>query len=321
MIARSVRIPHLSLPRPSGSQLLIVAGSVIGGLAAAASVVAPRVDRPLFAALATLCLCLVALRRPQHAIVGVMVFLPFLGLARRILIPVAGWSGNDPLLLIAPMLSVLLVTRLFVRGTPLGGDLLSNLIVALLALTVLETAHSRRRRPPGRRHRPPVPRCAAPRQFTARQPFVRRLVVILLPVLMIVSLVIALYGLRQTSVGLLSWDSQWLQVSGYAALRVGNASRAFGTLASSAEYAAYLAAGLVLAAIWVMHGRVLPLLALPPLAIALFLDSSRGIVVIGFAAVLLVARLPHRGAAGSPWRSSRWASAGCSPPITRSARH
>ncbi len=164
----------------------------------------PRVDRPLFAALATLCLCLVALRRPQHAIVGVMVFLPFLGLARRILIPVAGWSGNDPLLLIAPMLSVLLVTRLFVRGRPLGGDLLSNLIVALLALTVLETAN-----PQGGGGLlvgvTGLLFLGAPLlwYFIGRELVDRRLVVILLPVLMIVSLVIALYGLRQTSVGLL----------------------------------------------------------------------------------------------------------------------
>jgi hypothetical protein len=293
-------MPHASLrlrapwwlPTPNGSHALVALAIVVGVLAAAESALFPHLDRPLVACLAALSLCLLALRRPRHAIVAVMVFLPFLGMLRRVLIPVAGWSSTDALLMIAPVLSILLAVRLFIRGRPFGGDLLSNLVMALLALTIVQTVN-------------PMGGggllvgvtgflfLGAPLLwfFIGRELIDRRLVAVLLPVLIIVTLIIAFYGLRQTSVGLLSWDAQWLEVSGYAALRVGNTVRAFGTLASSSEYAAFLAAGLVLSAIWVMHGRLLPLIALPPLAIALFLDSSRGIVVVGFAAVLIVAGL------------------------------
>src|SRR5256885_9979734 len=48
-------------------------------------------------------------------------------------------------------------------------------------------------------------------------------------------------GYIQTEIVEPSWDKKWVDVAVYAALHVGDKIRAFGTFASSAEYALYLA--------------------------------------------------------------------------------
>jgi hypothetical protein len=263
--------------------VLVVA--VVSGLTA----LRPGLDRPVLATLSAFSICIIALRRPRGAVVAAMVLLPFLGLVRRGLIPIAGWSSSDALLLVAPCLSLFLVGRLFLQRRPFTGDLLSNLILALIVLTLLEVAN-----PEGGGLLVGITGLlflGAPLLwfFIGRELVDRQLVTTLLPILVVAAVIIGFYGLWQTSAGLPPWDAQWLDVNGYAALNVAGVTRAFGTLASSAEYAAYLAIGLVLAAVWVTYGRTLALIAIPPLAIALFLDSSRGIVIFAFFALLLLA--------------------------------
>jgi hypothetical protein len=282
-----VRFPWVPTPRVTLYTVTVVASGIVSALTA----LRPAWDRPLLAGVAAFSICVVAVRRPRLAIVAAMLLLPFLGLIRRGLIPISGWSTSDGLLLVAPCLSVFLAVRLFIQRRRFTGDLLSNLIVALLALTVLEIAN-----PEGGGllvGATGLLFLGAPLLwfFIGRELVDRQLVTKLMPLLTGVAVLIGLYGLAQTSVGLPPWDAQWLQVTGssYAALNVGGVTRAFGTLASSAEYAAYLAIGLVLAAVWVTHGRLLAVIALPPLAVALFLDSSRAVVVLAFFALLLVA--------------------------------
>jgi hypothetical protein len=285
-----LRVSFGPLPwAPSRRVTLVSVAALVVGMVSGLTALRPTWDRPVLAALSAFSICAVALRCPREAVAAAMVVLPFLGLVRRGLIPIAGWSTSDPLLLVAPCLSLFLIGRLFLQRRPFTGDLLSNLILALVVLTVLEVAN-----PEGGGVLVGITGLlflGAPLLwfFIGQQLVDRQLVTNLLPILMIVSVVIGFYGLWQTSAGLPPWDAQWLQVNGYAALNVAGVTRAFGTLASSAEYAAYLAIGVVLSAVWVTHGRALAFIAIPPLALALFLDSSRGIVIFAFFALLLLA--------------------------------
>jgi hypothetical protein len=287
MAERSLTFTRISgVPTSKATVFAVVA--VAGGLVSAISALRPTVDRPLLASVALFSACIVALHRPRQAVLAAMVLLPFLGLMRRGLIPIAGWSTSDALLLVTPCLSLFLVGRLFTQRRSFTGDLLSNLVVGLLILTLLEVAN-----PQGGGllvGATGLLFLGGPLLwfFIGRELVDRRLVTSLMPMLVVVAVIIGIYGLRQTWAGMPPWDTQWLEVNGYTALNVNGVTRAFGTLASSAEYAAYLAIGLVLAAVWVTHGRLLALVAIPPLATALFLDSSRGVVVFAFFALLLV---------------------------------
>ncbi|HSH62149.1 MAG TPA: hypothetical protein VK988_21375 [Acidimicrobiales bacterium] len=108
------------------------------------------------------------------------------------------------------------------------------------------------------------------------------------------SLAAAAYGLFQTFVGFPSWDQAWADRYGYAALNVVGVTRAFSTFTAASEYAAFLAAGVV---VWIAFGfRILRLpVALAGVGVlitALWFEASRGIFVLTVLAValLLVAR-------------------------------
>jgi hypothetical protein len=91
----------------------------------------------------------------------------------------------------------------------------------------------------------------------------------------------AAYGLYQTWFGFSTGEKEWLRLSGYAALSVGGTIRAFSFLTSAAEYASFVGMGIaVLYAAWLRGGRAAALLPVPLLAVALFLESSRGPVVL-----------------------------------------
>ena len=102
-----------------------------------------------------------------------------------------------------------------------------------------------------------------------------------------VACVVALYGLSQTWNGLPSWDAEWVRQTGYAALSVGGVIRAFGTFSSAADTRTSSASP----SSWRSHSpwdavRFLP--AVPLLAVALFYESSRGIMVTTIFAVIVV---------------------------------
>jgi hypothetical protein len=100
----------------------------------------------------------------------------------------------------------------------------------------------------------------------------------------------ALLGLYQTFYGLLSFEQDWVDLTGYRSLAVGaDFTRPFSFFASAAEYAHYVGVALVvLWAGWLRGGVRTGLMLVPLLALALFLIGSRGnIVTVLFTAALL----------------------------------
>jgi hypothetical protein len=185
-----------------------------------------------------------------------------------------------------------MLVGLFVIGKrPLAPDTLSKLVLALLLLVFAESLN-----PLGVKF--PIGLLgliflAAPLfwYFIGREISDRRTVGILMVVVVVSAIGIGLYGIWQTNVEFPPWDSAWVDISGYTALQVQSTIRAFGTFSSSAEYATFLAIGLTLALAVLMYRRrlaFLALLAAPLLGWALFIESSRGIVVVVMLAVAVL---------------------------------
>ena len=268
-----------------------VAGALVSLLAAlvCADVIArdPRPLRLVVAAVVCANLALLAIRAPRAGAVTTLLFLPFLALTRRLLLPYTPWVSTDPLLLVGPIIAIVVLwqTRL-VRP---GRDRLTRLLMAICLIGAIESLN-----PTGGTLRAGLTGFGvlmAPLLWF----FVGRAVcdavaarTALLGTLGIAG-VVGLYGIFQTEQGLPMWDREWLQTAGYSALNVGGVTRAFGTFSSSSEYALYLAVGLTIALGLVLHGRLLALVPIPLLAVALFLDSDRGAIVLAvFAALVLL---------------------------------
>lgn len=280
----------------------VVAGvaAVICALLPALETVAPGSIRYVFAALVALNLTVVGMVRPRAGIALTLLFLVCLGTVRRMLIPAAGWSAFDPLLLVGPTVGILTAARALFGRRATAGDLLSRLVLLLLGLTLLEVAN-----PAGlgvMANLIGLLFVGAPLLwFFIGQAFAdRALVGRLLFGGALLGGLVAAYGLVQTFAGLPSWDQAWVDTTGYHALRIGATTRAFGSFPSAAEYATFLGIGMVVTLGALTLRRLVMLLLLPFLATALFLESSRGILLFtGFAALLAGALRTGRG-----WRAA-----------------
>jgi hypothetical protein len=247
--------------------------------------------RTLVAGMAVGILGPVTLRWPRAGVVATIAFLTCTGFVRRLLIPVAGWSGSDPILLVGPAIAILLLVRRPQGGEPRSiGGALPALVAALLCLTGLEVFN-----PEGGGLVAGVTGLlfiAAPLLwfFVGAWLADDGLVLGLQAAGVVIASLAAAYGLWQTIAGCPSWDSTWIEVAGYTALRVG-VIRAFSTFTSSAEYAIFLAAGVMVIVARAMRGHLVALPALPLLVWALVLESSRTVVVQGLAGILIMAAL------------------------------
>ena len=266
--------PHLS-------RLAIGIAGIIIGLVPIALAQNPILIRVAAAALSVGLLAVISVQSPRLGIVLTLWFLPLLAFLRRLLIPVAGWTSFDALLLVAPIVAILLLYRVFIlQKRPLAPDLVSKAVLILILLAIVQVIN---------------PRggglaagatgllfVAAPLGwfFLGRELADRRLMGAVLTGNVILAVGIAGYGLWQTLVGLLPWDAAWTDLNGYAALSVYGATRAFGTFSSGAEYAFFLAIALITAIVWALHGRAWALLAVPIVTWAIFLESSRAIVFV-----------------------------------------
>jgi hypothetical protein len=257
----------------------------------------PELHRALLAGVVAVAVIVVSSRRPRAGVLLTFAFLVVLALIRRLLIPIAGWTSLDPLLLVGPVVSIFLLVGLFVvEKRSLAPDRLSKLVLAMLLLTFAESLN-----PVGGKF--PIGLVgliflAAPLFwfFIGREIADRRIVVALLVAIVISAVGIALYGIWQTAVELPSWDATWVDLNGYSALQV-QKIRAFATFSSSAEYATYLAIALALAIAVFMYRRrsaLLAVLVAPLLGWALFIESSRGIVVAVVLCLAVLATLRLR---------------------------
>lgn len=267
-----------------------VAGVII--VAALYATQDPALYRLLVALVLGGALVVVAVRHPRAAIILTLGFLVTLALIRRLLIPLSGWTSYDPLLLVAPLISVVLLIRALIKKHRLlATDGVSKLITTLAVVILLQTLN---------------PAVGGPLAglagllflgapllwfFVGREIADRHTVWALQWVIILAAVGAAIYGLAQAELGFPAWDAAWLQTAGYTSLHVLGGIRPFGPFSSSAEFATYVAVGLVLALAMAVNRRWVALVAIPLLAAALFLDSSRTLVIMATMAAIILGAL------------------------------
>lgn len=238
----------------------------------------------------TLLLCLyvaATVLRPALGLGLVCVTVPFLGMLRRILYQ-QSQTSFDTLLLVIPLYSALMLLVIVTIHrdrfhTILRQSLTSRLLLGLMLILLIQVFN-------------PlqggltvglagalfyiVPLCW---YFIGRLYLTERTMKGILSIFIVASVIAAGYGLMQTLVGFPDFDTYWTsQVSkgSYAALYVGGTIRAFGPATSAAEYAGFLSSGLAcLLALVVFRKRLVVLAPIALLGAALFLESSRTIII------------------------------------------
>jgi hypothetical protein len=226
----------------------------------------------------------------RATIAATMVFLALLGDYRRYVSHFEGYPLSDPLLLVAPAVSVLLLIQATMRGRLSMPTTLARLVLALSVLMFIEIFNPMQG---GLQiglagalfYLAPLLWFWVGRSFASYElaaAFTFRVVIV-------IGTAAALLGLFQTYFGLLPFEQEWVEQNGYGALFISDEIvRAIGFFSSSAEYQRYLlAAAVTLLAIW-LTDRSRLIVLLPLLLMAVFLAAARGPVVMFLAAAAVV---------------------------------
>lgn len=277
--------------------LMVISAAVAGLLA----VSHPEWYRGALAIALAVNLVVLGMKWPRAAALTTLLFLPFLALIRRVLIDSSGFTSNDPLLLVGPVVALFLLYRLYVVEERRSHDRLFKFMAALLVLTVIQVFN------------PFATGGLATAAvgllfvgvpllwfFIGRELGDRSSVTVLLYGTIVVACLVAIYGLLQTQFGTItSWDQTWLDLNGYSALNVGDSEtgsviRPFSTFSSNQEYALFLGVGVTCAVAFLLRRRLTVVVALPLLALALFLAGGRGAMVTSALAVVFMLALLTR---------------------------
>ncbi len=245
-------------------------------------------------------LIVLSMKWPRSAAIATLMYLPFLGLIRRLLIDSAGWTANDPLVLVGPVVVLFLFYRLYVlEGRRMAVDLTSKLVLGLIALGIVQVLN-------------PLAGgglvanigglifLAVPLLwfFVGRAVADDEAIEFLMKAVIVVAVIVGLYGMWQTEwrqgQHLPPWDQSWFDVAGYSALKVfssagaNNTVRAFSTFPSNGEYTTYLSFALIFIFSLALHKRYIWLLASPLLAAAIFYAGGRSGIALTLVAVVIM---------------------------------
>lgn len=292
---------------PDGAVAVLLGAPVAAALGALA-VLHPEWWRALLAAALTLNLVVVAMKWPRAAAVATLLWLPFLSLVRRLLISEAGWTQNDPLLLVAPLVALFLCYRIFVvEKRELAPDRLSQLVLLLLVLAFFGVFN-----PFGASGivggLAGLLYMGVPLLWflIGREVGDRRSITVLMYAVVLISVGIGAYGLYQTEFGSLpQWDIDWYEITGYAGASVGTTEagdpifRPWGTFSSNSEYSGYLAFAVVFAIAMLYHRRPALVIAFPVLILAIFLAGGRSVMALTLLTLVVLTALRTRNKAAA----------------------
>lgn len=228
-----------------------------------------------------LLLVMMAVIRIQVAIVGLLAFIVFMGDLRRLLIPMVGWSGTDPLLLIGPTFAIAMfgyawASRSISLDTPLSISIAALMVVMVLQMfnprqggLMVGVAGSLFMLIPllwywiGRTYATPS--------------FVRTL---FFRVIVPLSIIAALMGYYQTFYGYLPYQQQWYDIAGFIGLGSEGIQAPISLFASPTEYANFLLIAMVILwGLFLEKRNPALLLLIPFLFLAVFFTGSRGPIV------------------------------------------
>jgi len=270
----------LSLPSVNWRLAGAVAACAVALPAMVLLAIEGQVRIPLAAAVAFPLLALAAINI-RLAIVAALVFLILLGDLRRALIPIAGWSGMDPLLLVGPAFAVIICGAAMGNGelkldTPLAKW--AAVLTGWMALQIFNPLQGGL--PVGVAG---VIFLMAPlfwfwvgRAYGTTELMRRVMFGVVLPL----GLAATAFGFYQRFVGYLPYQMNWFWIAGYGGLgspELGLAPISF--FASGTEHGAFVVTtGIILWAVF-LRGNRAAILLIPPILVGVILTGSRGPVV------------------------------------------
>jgi hypothetical protein len=285
-VASSVRTPS----KTSYWTLFLYAAFAVLGSVALVNLIVMETIRPAITIIVSLSLIGLAFLNIRLSIAATLVYLVFLGDLRRMLIPIAGWSGTDPLLLIGPVVAICLFGYAWASGALSLNTSLAKWTVVLMGIMVLQVFNPRQ----GGMivgvtgvmfMLVPLLWYWIGRAY-ATPDYMRTL---LYWVVIPLTVVVMLMGYYQIFYGYLPYQLEWFNIAGYNALGSPETGLApISLFASSTEHNAFLTVGLAILWASVLQKRWNVALLLPIMFMAVFLSGTRGPVVkfIVIAAVL-----------------------------------
>jgi hypothetical protein len=272
----------------------LVATAVVAALVGLAAT-QPGSLRFVIAALIAAALAAWAVRRPDLALLALVVWLAVLGTVRRVLTGISSYALGDPLLVVAAAVLATLALVACRSDALRGRTPLTHGVLVLgmwLAVTAVNPDQGGLMVGFGGVLLVVVPMLAF---IVGRALVTDHLLGRVLWFYALLALPAAGYGLVQTFIALPAWDQRWVEDAGYMALNVNGVIRPFASFASASEYASFLSIGVVCWAILGTRsrGKALVVPAAGLLAVAIWFVAGRGAVVLLVAslAVVFAARL------------------------------
>ena len=228
-----------------------------------------------------LLLLTISIISPRAGICTTIAYLFLLGDVRRIFGSLLGFPKLDVLLLVGPAVSAALGIPLLIRLRLRDG--ISKAVFALMVMMTLEIVNPRQGSivvglSGAMFYLVPMFWFWIGRRYGTDSLLFSLLYRVLFPL----SLLAAILGLCQTYIGFLPWESTWITAvaSHYHALNLGGGYiRSFGFSVNSVEYADLLLAGSAFTLAAFFGGRRIYVIFFPVLAAALFLASSRTVII------------------------------------------
>jgi hypothetical protein len=267
--------PALTLRTALAGTALAVALTIVGILLAQ-----PDRVRVVLAAAAVLLVAGAGFIAAKQLLLGTVVWIAALGFVRRLTTEISPPGEADPLLIVAPAATIVLLIVAIDRGAFRVDTSLSKAVLVLTAFVLLGAVNPLQGS---------VVAGLAGLLFilvptlsfwVGRGICDDRTLTVVIGIVAVLGVAAAGYGLWQTLLGFPRWDVEWIRTSGYEALNVGGAIRAFASFGSAQEYAYFLAITFIALLAFARRLPWLPITmcALGLVGTALVLESSRGVI-------------------------------------------
>jgi hypothetical protein len=236
-------------------------------------------ERVLVAMLAASLLFTLISFAPVAGLPAVFIYLVMLGGVRRWIVPILGFTTNDPLVMVSTVVASLyfagiLIRRAIPRDTPISKTVLALLVVMVLEIfnplqggLVVGLAG-------GIFYIVPIFWYYVGRNLVTDLVAKR-----LLATALVVSVFVGLYGAYQQFVGFLPTELAYIQLTHYNQNLSDSISRVFSTLTSFAEYEGLISIGIAISFALILRKHRIALLPFLFLTSMMLLSSSRGGVV------------------------------------------
>lgn len=276
-LASSVRSPS----KTNYWTLFLYAAFAVLGSVAIVNLIVTESVRPAITIIVSLSLIGLAFLNIRLSIAATLVYLVFLGDLRRMLIPIAGWSGTDPLLLIGPVVAICLFAYAWASGALSLNTKMAKATAVLMAIMVLQIFNPRQGSMMvgvagimfmiipllwywiGRAYATPA--------------FMRGLLYWVILPLAFLAMLMAYY---QLFYGYLPYQLKWYNIAGYIALgkpETGLSPISF--FASSTEHNSFLVVALIILWASLLKKQWASLLLIPIMFLAVFFSGVRGPIV------------------------------------------